>query len=89
MQVTDKEKLEVENLLKLIKRAYFKEFLGVEALALARAHVWLESLIKEDETKELKTIADYGSVKAVMEVTPQLPVDPPKANALTKRRVKK
>lgn len=45
--LNDKEKLEVNNLLKLIRRSTFKEFEGVEALALARAYHWLESLLKE------------------------------------------
>lgn len=45
MNINDKEKLEVQNLIKLIKRAKFDDFQGIEALALARAYHWLNSLL--------------------------------------------
>lgn len=47
MKLNDKEKIEVQNLLKVIRRASFKEMEGLEALALARAYHWLESLLVE------------------------------------------
>jgi len=45
MMLNDKEKLEIQNLLKLIRRAKYDDFQGLEALALARAYHWLESLV--------------------------------------------
>lgn len=47
MMLNNKEKVEVQNLLKVIRRASFKEMEGLEALALARAYHWLESLLVE------------------------------------------
>jgi hypothetical protein len=49
MKVNDKEKVEVQNLLKLIRRCEFKEFTGLEALALSRAYAWLECLLQEEK----------------------------------------
>lgn len=45
MKISEAEKLEVQNLLKMIRRASFDKFQGMEALALARAYSWLESLL--------------------------------------------
>lgn len=49
MRLEQNEKLEVQNLIKMLKRAKFDDFQGLEALALARAHEWLQSLLKEPE----------------------------------------
>lgn len=45
MELQANEKVEVENLLKLIRRAKFDDFAGLEALALARAYSWLNTLL--------------------------------------------
>jgi hypothetical protein len=47
MKIEKQELLDFENLLKAIKRAKFNEFLGQEALALARIYVMIEQAIEE------------------------------------------
>jgi len=65
MNLKDNEKVEVQNLLKLIRRAKFDDFQGLEALALSRAYTWLENVLKEN------------SVPQVVKTTPKV-VEPPK-----------
>lgn len=48
MKIDEKEKVEVQNLLKIIRRSNFKDMQGLEALALARAYAWLDSLLVEE-----------------------------------------
>lgn len=67
MKLNDKEKLEVTNLLKLIRRSEFKEFQGLEALALARAYHWLESLL---------VVPPTPSPESLKSITNQVPLQP-------------
>ena len=51
------DKIHIQNLLKALKKAKFDDFLGIEALALAKSYEWLNSLTKLiDEQESLKTI---------------------------------
>lgn len=47
MMLNDKEKLHINNLLKMIRRSKFDDLQGLEALALAGAYHWLESVLVE------------------------------------------
>lgn len=46
MKITEQEAVEVKNLMKIIRRASFENFQGLEALALSRAYSWLDSLVR-------------------------------------------
>lgn len=47
MNVDKQAKIDIENVLKLLRRAKFDDLQGIEALAMARAYAWLESLLIE------------------------------------------
>lgn len=49
MQLKEREKVIIENLLKIFKRAKFDDFQGAEALAFAEAWHWLHGLAKPQE----------------------------------------
>ncbi len=45
--MNNQDKIEIENLLKIIRRAKFDDFTGLEAMALTRAYHWLQSKLHE------------------------------------------
>lgn len=49
MKLESKEKVLIENLLKLIRRMKLDGFVGEEALALTEAYKWLASKLKDPE----------------------------------------
>jgi len=69
MKLDNKEKLEVQNLLKLIRRSKFSEMEGLEALALARAYHWLEFILKES-IEPIQSIVQQIPSKAPMPLQP-------------------
>lgn len=88
MMLNEKEKLEVQNLLKLIRRAEFKEFQGVEALALARAYHWLESLVAPPKPVVAPAPVAPKPVVASI-VTPLMPIEDNKIQIIPAPEVSK
>lgn len=74
MKFTESDKIEIENLIKLINRSSFDKMMGKEALALARAYQWLENLLKECNKPEPQPIMLPVQTKTFLDEPEQEPV---------------
>ena len=85
MNLTDKDKLEIKNILLALKKAKFDDFTGLEALAFARAFWFLNDLLvvrehstpeKEDTPKQMPIPIEPDS--PLMSITEEPIKDKPK-----------
>lgn len=55
MTEIEQEKLHIKNLMAFVRRGYFKDLQGVEALALSRAYIWLDAKLKALDIKVVES----------------------------------
>lgn len=89
MKLKDIEKIDLQNLMKLIRRAKFDDFTGLEALALTRAYNFIDNLIKiSDLPPPPPPQPTVAPMPQVIDETPKIEIIPPSPESTPEEKPK-